>query len=118
MQCFSHPYEQAVGVCKSCGKGVCRTCAIQVNRGLACSQECKPFAEALSRLQSTTIRNVGLVSAQRFMQPLIAAVFLAAAVYFFLTTGRDFSFWFFLASGLVFTFVAFLTWFKQGRSKS
>ncbi len=30
MKCFNHPKEDAVAVCKSCGKGVCRECAIIV----------------------------------------------------------------------------------------
>lgn len=39
MQCFLHSTEAAVGICKSCGKGVCRTCAVKVDRGLACSDK-------------------------------------------------------------------------------
>lgn len=37
MECFAHPDSGAVGVCKSCGKGACRLCAIPVTRGLDCS---------------------------------------------------------------------------------
>lgn len=51
MECFAHSNSNAIGVCKSCGKGVCRVCAISVTRGLACSAECKPFAESLSKTQ-------------------------------------------------------------------
>jgi|SRR5690348_826036 len=116
MQCFAHPNESAVGVCKSCGKGVCHSCAIPLDRGLACSGQCKPFVEALSRLQATTIRNVGLVSAQRFVQPVVAVVFLAAAAYFFITTGSDFSAWFMLALGLVFAFTSGFTWVRRVRA--
>jgi hypothetical protein len=117
MQCFAHPNEIAVGICKSCGKGVCRTCAIPLNRGLACSQECKPFVEALSRLQSTSIRNVGLVSAQRFAQPLMAVVFLVAAAYLFVAEGSNFLAWFTLALGCAAGFIGVLSWVRQMRSK-
>jgi hypothetical protein len=116
MQCFAHPNEPAVGVCKSCGKGVCRSCAVSLDRGLACSEQCKPYVEALSRLQVATIRNVGLVSAQRFIQPLVAVVFLAAAIYFFISSGPNFFAWFMLALGLVFAFSASFTWVRRSRA--
>lgn len=117
MQCFTHPNESAVGICKSCGKGICRSCAIQLPRGLACSAECKPFVEALSRLQLTSIRNIGLVSAQRIAQPLMAAVFLGTGSYFYATVGSDPFAWFLLAAGGVFALVSVLTWLRLVRSK-
>ena len=40
MECFKHTNQQAVGICKSCFKAVCRECAIELEHGLACSQEC------------------------------------------------------------------------------
>ena len=30
MKCFTHPKEDAVAICKSCGKGVCQECAVIV----------------------------------------------------------------------------------------
>lgn len=41
MCCYLHRDVEAVGVCRSCLKGVCPTCATLMERGsLACSQEC------------------------------------------------------------------------------
>lgn len=41
MQCFEHPDSAAIGVCRGCGKGVCRVpCARDTGAGLACSDVC------------------------------------------------------------------------------
>ena len=113
MQCFAHSSEAAVGVCKSCGKGVCKSCAIEVDRGIACSEQCKPLALALSRLQLTAIRNIGLASSQRFVQPLMAVVFLGAALFLSLRYGTEFYVWFLYAMGGVLAFISVLSWLKQ-----
>lgn len=113
MNCFEHPNEHAVGICKSCGKGVCRTCAIQLTRGLACSEECRPFVEALARLQSTSIRNIGLISVQRLVQPLLALIFFCTGVYYYQTYGPGFFVWFSFAVGGVLALVSILALVKR-----
>ncbi len=36
MQCFNHPDNAAVGICKHCQRGVCRECASDLGHGIAC----------------------------------------------------------------------------------
>jgi hypothetical protein len=48
MNCFSHPDVPAVGICKSCHKGLCVECAAEVTNGIACKDRCEPEAEALN----------------------------------------------------------------------
>lgn len=117
MECFSHPNESAVGLCKSCGKGVCRMCTIEVERGLACSEACKSYAQALSRLQVTSIRNIGLYSVQRLVQPLMALVFLCTGFYLLYCYPTDAFTWFVLASGAVLTLVSVVSWLRLGRQR-
>lgn len=116
MKCFAHSTDDALGICKSCGKGVCKSCALLISRGLACSEECKPYVEALSRLQGASIRNIGLLTAQRFVQPLMAAIFLATGSYFLLSSVYDAFVWFLLAAGGVFSLSSVLIWVRQLRS--
>jgi len=117
MECFIHPNVPAVGLCKSCGKGVCHSCALPVERGLACSEACKPFAESLSQLQVTSIRNIGLYSVQRFVQPLLALVFLVTGFYLFSVYPSDAFTWFILAAGAVFALVSIVSWFRFARQR-
>lgn len=99
MECFSHPDAAAVGLCKSCGKGVCRSCAIEVERGLACSEACRPVAQALSAMQQASLRNVGILTTQRIFQPLMAAVFLLFGAMWLGSGG--FLPWFLICTGVV-----------------
>jgi hypothetical protein len=41
VRCFHHPDVDAVGLCKGCGKGVCRACAVDLGQGLACADSCE-----------------------------------------------------------------------------
>jgi hypothetical protein len=107
MECFAHSSAAAIGVCKSCGKGVCRACAIEVDRGLACSPQCEPFARSLSQLQVASLRNVGMLSAQRVVQPLFALGFLATGSWF-LYEGAGSIAWFLIAMGIIMAVSALL----------
>ena len=41
MKCFNHPGVDAVGICKSCQKGLCPGCAVDLSKGLACKGRCE-----------------------------------------------------------------------------
>jgi hypothetical protein len=63
MRCFNHPEREAVGICKSCSKGICSDCASDLGHGLACRDKHEPNVESLntmivrsSRVQATTTR--------------------------------------------------------------
>lgn len=47
MKCFNHGEVDAVGVCKSCQRGVCAECAIDLGHGLACKDKHEADAEFL-----------------------------------------------------------------------
>ena len=39
--CYAHPDYQAIGICKSCHKGLCPECAAELDKGLACRGHCE-----------------------------------------------------------------------------
>jgi hypothetical protein len=41
VKCFYHPDQDAVGLCMACLRGVCRACAADLQRGLACKDHCE-----------------------------------------------------------------------------
>ena len=51
MNCFNHPGVPAVGVCKSCQKGLCKECAVDLGHGIACKNH-REEVEVLSQYQS------------------------------------------------------------------
>jgi hypothetical protein len=62
MECFAHEGRPAVGCCRACFKGVCRTCAVDLGRGLACAGRCEDAARALIASLDQSLRIQGLSS--------------------------------------------------------
>ncbi len=50
MECFRHAGAVAVGVCKSCGRALCRACVAEVGTGLACRDRCEAEVADLNRI--------------------------------------------------------------------
>lgn len=53
MHCFIHTDREAVGICKSCCKGLCPECAADLEHSLACKGR---HEEAVERLYSMVTR--------------------------------------------------------------
>jgi hypothetical protein len=50
MKCYYHPDADAVGICKSCSKGLCRACAIDVGNGITCKGPCEDEVRSLNAM--------------------------------------------------------------------
>jgi hypothetical protein len=62
MKCFYNPEEEAVGTCKSCGRGLSLPFASEYPKGLACKNRCEGDVESLIRLID---RNVAMQKPSR-----------------------------------------------------
>ncbi|MEI6194808.1 MAG: hypothetical protein WCS42_10810 [Verrucomicrobiota bacterium] len=56
MRCFYHQDKDAVGSCKSCGKGLCVECAVDLGKGLACRGRCEESARAIIAIVDRNIQ--------------------------------------------------------------
>lgn len=56
MKCFHHQDRDAVGSCKSCGKGLCAECAVDLGKGLACRGRCEDDAKDVIALIDQNIK--------------------------------------------------------------
>ena len=85
MECFHHQGEPAVGCCRACLKGVCRSCATELEGGLACSDRCEPMVRALfaSIQQSARFQGVttGLLRSARGLWLGLTLVALAVGLF-------------------------------------
>ena len=50
MNCFNHRERPALGVCKSCGKGLCEECLQEVPNGLACKAKCEERVAIINKM--------------------------------------------------------------------
>ncbi len=86
MRCYYHQDRESVGSCKSCGKGLCPECAVDLTKGLACRGHCEEDTRALIQLIDHNIK----------MQPTASRLIQAGG------SARMAGSLFFLASGAVF----------------
>lgn len=56
MNCFNHTDTSAIGICKCCSKGLCSTCAVNLEHGLACKNKHEEQVEALNMIVTSISR--------------------------------------------------------------
>lgn len=50
MKCYKHNETDALGICKSCQKGVCRECIVDVEGRIACKDSCEQEVKDLNEM--------------------------------------------------------------------
>lgn len=85
MRCYYHPTTDAVGSCKSCGKGLCPLCAADLGKGLACRERCENDVRALNAFVE---RNMRLQPASARFGSLLFVFMGAAFLLYGLTVGQ------------------------------
>ena len=86
MKCYYHQSEDAVGLCRSCQRGLCEECAVDLDRGLACRNRCEATVRSLIELidlqtrHSATSRS--LVAGARRTGMIFSVFFLAMGIIF------------------------------------
>jgi len=89
MKCYVHPKEDAVAVCKSCGKGVCSNCAVEIN-GVAYCKTCvesKAVAATSRETQVAMPLPSGIPSKTHFIIGGVGAIISGIAALMFLFIG-------------------------------
>ena len=59
MKCYYHNERDAVASCKSCNRGLCPDCAVEVGNGLACRNRCENQVEAINQVSLKNQRALG-----------------------------------------------------------
>jgi len=55
MNCYYHPNQSAIGICKHCQRGLCNDCVAEVDDSLACKDR---HEEQVHALETLTARNL------------------------------------------------------------
>ena len=50
MKCFYHNPVDAVGICKSCNRGLCSDCCFETENGIGCKDRCENEVSALNEI--------------------------------------------------------------------
>jgi sulfite exporter TauE/SafE len=74
MNCYYHPNQPAVGLCKHCQRGLCIACAADVESSLACKDRHEEQVRAIETLTALNLLQAGRVG----------SVYRRNAVFYFL----------------------------------
>lgn len=89
MNCFYHPSSPAVGLCKSCQRGLCPECAVELPRGLACRERCEEDARLRIAVEDRNLRlaqeAAGRARRERFTMIVGGLVVSLFGLYFMIT---------------------------------
>lgn len=111
MECFTHSGAQAVGVCKSCGKAVCRACVVDIGVAIACCEKCAKEAADLHEMNQRGKKIYGIGVARKMptgvlMWLMFGTIFMGSGIY---QSYRNQEIeWFSLAFGVAAFFIAFI----------
>jgi hypothetical protein len=88
MNCFNHTESAASGICKSCGRALCKECMVDVGGSISCSGECEERVKILNEMIEsnsqilTTTSNRGVKSSALF-SVIMGIVFLSFGIWKF-----------------------------------
>ena len=80
MRCYYHRDIEAIGICKSCNRGLCAECAAEVGDGLACTDRCE---EMVAQLNSLLSKGSGSYQTARGVYLRSGMLYLLASAGFF-----------------------------------
>ena len=75
MNCFHHQDHAAIGICKSCMKGVCSECAAEVGKSLACKGSCENEVKLINEIQANQPNIQKYGNAVRILAPIFLAAY-------------------------------------------
>ncbi len=85
VNCFNHPDRAALGLCKSCGKGLCRDCLAELQDGLACKGRCEPRVALINRIIDSNKQVLAV--ARSNMRGVVILLFVMGGVFLLLGLG-------------------------------
>src|SRR5262249_45447184 len=93
MNCFNHRTSTAIGICKSCGKGVCQACAVDLGNGLACRDSCEERVAFIARMvddHPKAMKTANAQSRSHSVFGLVSGILFLALGYWAYTAGQMF----------------------------
>lgn len=73
MNCYIHHEKHSVGICRSCGRGLCPDCVVEVDDSLSCAGRCEEQVRTMSLIvkrdsqhmasSDTILRSTGVFTA-------------------------------------------------------
>lgn len=100
MHCYRHQTQEAVGICKSCNKGLCSDCAVDIGQGIACKNSCEQDVKDLNGILNQSKKAYANASAAYYRQAIFCGLLgLVFVIYAMVEPGME---TFMLPVGIIF----------------
>lgn len=74
MRCYNHHENEAVGTCKSCGRALCHTCVVEVEKAVACRERCESDVATQLSLNRNALQYAKSTKQARYLGPALFVV--------------------------------------------
>lgn len=74
MRCYNHNEKEAVGICKSCGRALCPSCAAEVEKAVACRGRCESDVATLLSINRNALQYARSTKQARYLGPTMFVV--------------------------------------------
>ena len=113
MRCYQHKTEEAIGICKSCGKGICSVCCTDLNFAVVCSKKCEEAATVSHKITANAVTVYATQKKNRYLLPAYFMVIGIIMLVYGLITSISFNF--LVSIGIVLIIFAVLLFMVQMR---
>lgn len=106
MKCFTHNNEEAVAVCKACGKALCHDCMEISANGVSCKGECQDILQEQkleSKKEAILFQQYCGIYKSRTILFVAATVILLGLGFYYMSEARE-------SSNLLFAATAICAW--------
>jgi hypothetical protein len=120
MKCFTHPAVDAVALCKSCSRGVCSQCVVEVGKSCACRGRCEADVAAVDQMvrrvsgRMPNLKAVGFVSGAILV--LLGLFGTLLGIFMVTRPGGNASGWGLIVGGVVSTLLGLVHFLPTGRA--
>ena len=120
MKCFYHRSLDAIALCKNCYKGLCASCAIDLENGQACKNNCESAVQLVGdilktgreicKIDNKTSNNYSL---NKICYAVLGLVIISVVIYISIIFSDAKVFLFGIFSGLVFLLAAYFNYLNE-----
>jgi hypothetical protein len=92
MKCFTHEKTDALAVCRSCGRGLCRDCIAEIGLSCSCKGGCEEVVATMNYLVERGRTRYQLIFRLGILFGIMAVAGVASAAYLFVINQSDLGF--------------------------
>ena len=74
MRCFNHHDNDAVGLCRACGRGLCPDCVAEVEKAVACRNRCEADVATILTINRNSLQFARGTKQAHYLAPTLIVI--------------------------------------------